>query len=41
MVVVEPTEAGTHLVRDPLPGVTYEVTVDWIKKFVVGGVFGQ
>lgn len=39
MVVIEPLGAETYLVRDPLPGVNYEVGADWIKRFVSGGVF--
>ena len=39
MVVIEPGEAGTFLVRDPGIGGTYEVTLDWIQKWVSGGVF--
>jgi hypothetical protein len=38
-VVVEPLESGNFLVRDPLPGQTYEVTSDWIEQYVAGGVF--
>jgi hypothetical protein len=39
MVVLEPGEAGAFLVRDPAIGATYEVTVEWIMKWVSGGVF--
>jgi hypothetical protein len=39
MVVIEPAADGQFLVRDPIPGVTYQVTPAWIEKFVSGGVF--
>jgi hypothetical protein len=39
MVVVEPLPSGNFLVRDPLPGQTYEVTPEWIDRYVAGGVF--
>ncbi|MEV6772292.1 hypothetical protein AB0N05_27040 [Nocardia sp. NPDC051030] len=39
MVVTEPLPNGNFLVRDPLPGVTYEVGPDWIKQYATGGVF--
>jgi hypothetical protein len=39
MVVIEPAEGGQFLVRDPLPGVTYQVAQEWIEKFVSGGVY--
>lgn len=39
MVVIEPGEAGMFLVRDPAIGGTYEVTLEWIAKWVSGGVF--
>jgi hypothetical protein len=39
MVVIEPGEAGTFLVRDPGIGGTYEVAVQWIEKWVSGGVW--
>ncbi|MGA8112217.1 MAG: hypothetical protein WCA46_00990, partial [Actinocatenispora sp.] len=39
MVVVEPVGQGRFLVRDPYPGVAYEVTADWIERYVAAGVF--
>lgn len=39
MVVINPGEAGTFIVQDPAIGATYEVTADWIAKWVSGGVF--
>ena len=39
MVTIEPLQAGKFLVKDPLPGMTYEVTGAWIQKFVSGGVW--
>ena len=39
MVVIEATESGDFLVRDPAIGGTYEVAAEWIAKFVSGGVF--
>ena len=39
MVVLEPGEAGLFVVRDPAIGGTYEVTVEWITKYVAGGVW--
>ena len=39
MVVIEPAEGGRFLVRDPSFGGTYEVTKDWIDRYVSGGVF--
>ena len=39
MVFVEPLDAGTYLVRDPLPGVTYEVDDAWLDKWMVGAVW--
>jgi uncharacterized protein YukE len=39
MVVIEPAEGGHFLVRDPAFGGTYEVTSDWIDRYVSGGVF--
>ena len=39
MVVVEPREAGMFFVRDPGMGGTYEVRLEWIAKWVSGGVF--
>src|SRR5712692_9961170 len=39
MVILEPGEAGMFLVRDPAIGGTYEVAVDWITKYVAGGVW--
>jgi len=37
VVVLEPTMAG-FLVRDPLPGVTYQVGADWVARYVAWGV---
>ena len=39
MVILEPGEAGMFLVRDPAIGGTYEVAVEWITKYVAGGVW--
>ena len=40
MVVIEPgAEAGTFVVSDPGIGGTYEVTAEWIEKYVSGGVW--
>jgi hypothetical protein len=39
MVVIEPEEGAGFLVRDPSFGGTYEVTRDWIERYVSGGVF--
>jgi len=39
MVVISPGEAGTLIVQDSAIGATYEVTADWIAKWVSGGVF--
>lgn len=40
MVVIEPAaEAGTFIVSDPAVGATYEVTAEWIAKWVAGGVW--
>ncbi len=39
MVVIEPAEQGRFLVRDPYPGVSYEVGADWIRTYVAAGVF--
>jgi hypothetical protein len=39
MVMIEPGEAGTFLVRDPAIGGTYEVVVEWLEKWVSGGVW--
>ncbi len=38
-VVVEPLPSGRILVRDPSFGGTYEVTLDWIEEFAIGGVW--
>lgn len=38
MVVIEPEEGGSFLVHDPSFGGTYEVTRDWIERYVSGGV---
>jgi hypothetical protein len=38
MVVLEPQDEG-FLVRDPWPGVTYNVDEAWISTFVAAGVF--
>jgi hypothetical protein len=39
MVVIEAQEAGGFLVQDPAIGGTYQVTADWIAKWVAGGVW--
>ncbi len=38
-VLIEPIARGRFRVRDPLPGVTYEVSASWVRRFVSGGVF--
>lgn len=38
-VMIEPLRQGVFLVRDPIPGATYEVTEAWVKKYVAGGVY--
>jgi hypothetical protein len=38
MVVTEPLEDGKFLVRDPMPGVTYQVGPDWTAQYVAAGV---
>jgi RHS repeat-associated protein len=38
MVVLSPTERG-FLVQDPLPGITYNVSSDWVQKYVGGGIW--
>jgi hypothetical protein len=38
-VVIEPGQAGTFLVKDPGIGGTYEVTAEWIMKYVAGAVW--
>ena len=38
MVVITPGESGAFLVQDPAIGGTYQVTLQWIAKYVAGGV---
>jgi hypothetical protein len=39
MVHIEPIESGGFSVRDPEPGVCYQVDEAWIRKYVSGGVW--
>jgi hypothetical protein len=38
MVVIEPLKSGKFFVRDPLLGLTYDVTASWIERYVASGV---
>ena len=39
MVLIEPIGGGKFKVRDPLPGITYEVDESWIRQYVNGGTW--
>ena len=38
-VVIEPLESGRFLVHDPGPGRIYEVTEEWIRRFVASALW--